>query len=524
MRKRTTLMLALPVVVAIGLSACSSANNSGQANNTGGNSGSFANSVAPQTGSAVAQGASVTLTINGEPTTLDPQARDDGNLRDVTDNIYDTLLTRSPDGSKLEPSLATAMPTQVNPTTWQFQLRQGVKFSDGEPFDADSAVYSIKRIINPKFNSELLSSISTITDAKADGQYTLDVITKSPDPILPSRMYFIAMMAPNASNPAQEPVGTGPYKLQTWAHGDHITLVSNPDYWGTKPSISKVTFNYPQEPGTRLAQLLSGATDLVTNLLPTDAKQAPQLLVAPGDNHATIILNAENGPLANVKVRQALNYAVNTPELASSIFNGYATPDACQVMDKSWFGYNPDLKPYSYDLNKAKQLVQEAGATGQTITLVGDASGRWLDDRDFVQAVAQAWRQTGLKVNVQLLQFSQYLDKLFNQPQRPDAVMVYTDNSLFDADRTVSTYYEHGGSGASNDNAQIVQLADSARSELNTTKRLQDYNQILQLGCDQALFYFGLHVQDLYGASKRLNWTPRADSQIYVAQMSVKNS
>lgn len=505
MRKRITATLALPIVAAIGLSACSSS----QGGNQGAN------------GGKAKQGASVTLTINGEPTTLDPQARDDGNLRDVDDNIYEKLVIRSPDGSKLEPWLASAMPTRTNPTTWQFQLRQNVKFSDGEPFDAASAAYSINRIIAPKFNSELLGSISTITGAKASGQYTLDVTTKSPDPILPSRMYFIAMMAPNAKDPAKTPVGTGPYLLKTWANGDHITLTANPDYWGPKPSITTATFNYPQESGTRLAQLLSGKTDLVTNLLPTDAKSAPQLLTAPGDNHATLILNAESGVTADVRVRQALNYAVNTPELAKSLFDGHATADACQVMDKTWFGYNPDLKPYEYNQDKAKQLLQEAGAVGKTINIVGDASGRWLADRDFVQAIAQAWRSVGLKVNVQLLQFNQYLDKLFNQPARPDAVMVYTDNSLFDADRTISTYYAHGGSGASNNDPQILQLADTARSDLDTTSRLQDYNKILQTGCDQALFYFGLHVEDLYGASKRVHWTPRADSQIYVAQMSV---
>lgn len=526
MRKRTIAALAAPVAVAFGLSACTSSAGAhgGSGNDNTGTSNAASGAATQQnSGAPAVQGATVTLTINGEPTTLDPQARDDGNLRDVDDNIYEKLLTRSPDGSKLEPWLATSLPTHVNPTTWEFKLRQGVKFTDGEPFDADSAVYSIKRIIDPKFNSELASSVSTIVDAKAVDQYTLDVITKSPDPILPSRMYFIAMMAPNASNPAQNPVGTGAYKLQDWAHGDHITLAANPDYWGTKPSITTATFNYPQESGTRLAQLLSGKTDLVTNLLPTDAKQAPQLLTAPGQNESLMILNAESGVTADLKVRQALNYAVNSAELAQKLFDGYATPESCQIMDKSWFGYNTSLQPMSYDLNKAKQLIEEAGATGKTINMVADASGRWLEDRDLAQAVAQAWRSIGLKVNVSLLQFNQYLDKLFNQPQRPDAIILYTDNSLFDADRTVTTYYAHGGSGASNTDPQIVQLADQARSNLDTTSRLQEYNQIMKIGCDQSLFWFGLHVQDLYGASKRLQWTPRADSQIYVAQMSVKN-
>lgn len=506
MRKRRTIAaLTLPLLVAT--SACTSSNTNGASGNSG----------------KIVQGASVTLTINGEPTTLDPQARDDGNLRDVANNVYDRLLDRTPDGTKLTPELATELPKQINPTTWEFTLRTGVKFTDGEPFDATSAAYSINRIIDPKFNSELLSSVSTIVSAKAVSPNTLDVVTKSPDPILPSRMDFIAMMAPNAKNPAQEPVGTGPYELQAWAHGDHITLKANPGYWGGKPSITSVTFNYPEESGTRLAQLLSKRTDLVTNLQPNDAKSAPRLLVAPGDNHSLLILNAESGVTADLRVRQALNYAVNTPLLAKSIYDGYAKPDACQIMSSSWLGYNPTLKPYAYDLNKAKQLISDAGASGKTITLVADASGRWLADRDFAQAVAQAWRDAGLQVNLQLLQFNQYLDKLFNQPARPDSIILYHDNSLFDADRTVSTYYEHGGSGASNTNAEITQLANAARSELDANKRVDDYKQIMSIGCDQALFYFGLHVQDLYGASKRLIWTPRDDSEIHVKDMSVSS-
>jgi peptide/nickel transport system substrate-binding protein len=501
MRKRRTIAaLTLPLLLTV--SACSS---------SGGSSGK------------TVQGASVTLTINGEPTTLDPQARDDGNLRDVANNIYDRLLDRTPDGKTLVPELATTLPKQTSPTTWDFTLRTGVKFTDGEPFDATAAAYSINRIIDAKFNSELLSSVSTIVSAKAVSATKLEVTTKAPDPILPSRMDFIAMMAPNAKDASSKPVGTGPYELQTWDRGDHITLKANPGYWGKKPSVTTVTFNYPEESGTRLAQLLSGKTDLVTNLQPNDAKSAPQLIKAPGDNHSLMILNAESGVTSDVRVRQAMNFAVNTPLLAKSIYGGFATPDSCQIMSPSWFGFNPDLKPYAYDLNKAKQLVSAAGASGKTVTMVADASGRWPADRDFAQAVAQAWRDTGLKVNLQLLQFNQYLDKLFNQPARPDTILLYHDNSLFDADRTVSTYYEHGGSGASNDITQISTLADSARSESDQTKRLDDYKQIMSIGCDQALFYFGLHVEDLYGASKRLQWTPRDDSEIHVKDMTVSS-
>jgi peptide/nickel transport system substrate-binding protein len=516
MRKRTTLVLALPIVMAIGLSGCSS---SGSSND---NPGSGATGSGTSGSGTAVQGASVTLTINGEPTTLDPQLREDGNLVDVTDNIYQTLVTRSVDGSKLEPLLATSW-KKTNSTTWEFQLRSGVKFSDGEPFDAASAVYSIKRIINPKFNSDLLSNVSTIVDAKAVGTDTLDVITKNPDPLLPARLYLIAMMAPKATNPAKDPVGTGPYVLDSWSPGDHITLKANPDYWGDKPSITNVTFNYPQESGTRLAQLLSGKTDLVTNLLPTDAKQAPQLLTNPGQNESMMILNARSGTTADPRVRQAMNYAIDSKQLAEKLFEGYATPESCQILNKSWFGYNSSLQPWPYDLDKAKQLIKDAGAEGKTVTMVADASGRWPEDRDLAQAVAQAWREIGLKVDVQLLQFNDYLDKLFQQPERAGAIILYSNNVLFDADRTVTAYYEDGGNGASNSNQDIVQWADAARSELDTGKRQQLYDNITKTSCDQAYFWFGLQVEDLYGASKRLHWQPRADQYMYVADMSVSS-
>jgi len=524
---RAAAILVAPVVLVA--SACGSSGGAKPASPTGSSAGGGGeSSSAGQTAAAsqpgpAAQGASVTLTINGEPTTLDPQARDDGNLRDVTWNIFDRLMVRDAT-EQLQPSLAAAAPTQVNPTTWEFKLRTGISFTDGEKFDATSAAFSINRIIDPKFNSELASSVSTITSAKAVDDSTLDVITKGPDPILPSRMTFIAMMAPNAvqsGDVAQKPVGTGPYLLDSWSHGDHITLKANPNYWGNKPSVAQVTFNYPEESGTRLAQLLAGKTDLVTNLQPTDAKSAPQLLAGSGDNHTLVIFNAESGITADPRVRQALNYAVDNKALASKLFDGYATVDSCQIMSPSWFGYNPNLQPYTYDPAKAKQLIKDAGAQGKTLDFVADASGRWLADRDLAQALAQYWREAGLKVNVELLQFSQYLDKLFNQPARPDAVILYHDNSLFDADRTVTTYYEKGGSGASNTDPQIIQLADAARTEMNQQTRLADYQQIMKMGCDNALFYFGLHVQDLYGAAKRLQWKPREDGEILVSDMSV---
>jgi peptide/nickel transport system substrate-binding protein len=498
---------AIAGVLALALTACSSG--SQQSASTSSSAKSTSNT-----------GAKVTLTIGGEPTTLDPQARDDGNLRAVVFNVYERLMDRTP-AAELIPELAASAPTSINPTTWQVKLRTGIKFTDGTAFNADAAVFSIKRILSATLKSELASSLSTITDATKVDDTTINIVTKAPDPILPSRLVFIAMMSPqSAATAATTPVGTGPYKFAEWAHGDHITLKINDAFSGTKPSIGQVTYIFPEQSGTRLAGLLSGQSDLVTNLLPDETSQAPKLVTSPGSQHALIILDAISGVTADVRVRQALNYAVDTKALASKLFGGYATPDKCQIVGTSWTGYNPALQPYTYDVARAKALLKQAGAVGATITLVGE-SGRWLKDADFTQAVGQYWRDAGLNVKTEVLQFDQYLNVLFDGKKRPPAIILYHDNSLFDADRSVSTYYAKGGGGASNNDPKILALANTARSELDSAKRLNDYAQILKSGCDQGLFYFGLQVQDIYGVSKRLAFVPRQDGELHVQDMSV---
>ncbi|HWD43004.1 MAG TPA: ABC transporter substrate-binding protein, partial [Actinomycetota bacterium] len=136
---------------------------------------------------------SITIAIGAEPTTLDPQVRDDGNERAINDNIYETLMARDPAG-ELQPGLAAAAPTRKGDESWEFKLRPEVKFSNGEAFNADAVVASVERVIDPKFNSEQASFFSTITGATKVDDLTVTIETKGPDPLLPSRMYWMKMV------------------------------------------------------------------------------------------------------------------------------------------------------------------------------------------------------------------------------------------------------------------------------------------------------------------------------------------
>ncbi len=473
--------------------------------------------------SSFAGNESITIALGSEPTTLDPQLREDGGERAVNDNIYDTILTRTPKG-ELIPLLAAAMPTLVNPTTWEVKLRSGIKFHNGETMNADAVVYSIKRVIDPDYNSEQISFFSTIKDASKVDELTLNILTKGSDPILPSRLYWMKVVSPNHSKDPkffEKPIGTGPYQMVNWKRGQSIELKRNENYWGTAPQIKTVNYRFIEEPGTRLAGLMAGESDLITNLLPEFTKQVPKSVHILGLEHPIIILNADSGVTKDVRVRQALNYAVDKEALAKGLFEGFAQVAQGQLLSPSFFGYNDQVKAYPYDLAKAKKLIKEAGAEGATVELVG-TSGRWLKDRDIVEAVAAYWKKAGINAKVRIFEFSEYLNRLFDRKTRADGIFVTSSNELLDADKSFSAYYKAGGIGSSNTDEKLAGLIDQARSEIDVEKRTDLYHQAVKQAHDQAYFVWLLNIEDVYGLSKRLDWAGRVDARLLVQEMKVR--
>lgn len=463
------------------------------------------------------------VAIGSEPTTLDPQLRDDGGERVVTDNIFETLIVRDPAG-ELGLGLAASEPVQVDDTTWEVQLREGVAFQNGELFDAEAAAYSINRIIDPEFNSEQLSYFNTIAGAEAVDATTLRISTNGPDPILPARLYWLKMVPPVASAEpdfAENPVGSGPYALESWSRGSGITLTANADYWDGAPEIDEVEFRFIPEFGTRLSSLLSGEVDLITNLLPEFVDEVPQSFAVTGVELPIILLSDENEPVGDLRVRQALNYAVDKEALAEALYEGYADVMQGQLLAPSYFGFNPDVAGYPYDPEKARELIAEAGAEGAEVTLYGTA-GRWLKDRELVEAVAAAWQEVGITPDVRIVEFSEYLDRFFDPENRQDAFFTVSSNELMDADRPFSAYYHMDGIGAANHNARIAELVDQARTETDPEARAAMYHEAIQIAFDEALYVYLLNINDVYGASERLVWEPRVDGKLLVDTMAVE--
>ena len=445
---------------------------------------------------------SITIAIGGEPSTLDPLVRDDGNERAVTQSIFETLMGRTPDGKRLYPELAIAAPKRVAPSAWRFRLRPG---SSSRTARRSTPTRSSRASARSRPEGSLRAGgVPRLAQGSEEGrQPDRRHPHEGNEPILPSRMYWLRMIPANwKSLPdfASKPVGTGPYVFSEWAQGDHITLTANPSYWGSpKPSIQTVTYKFVPEGSTQLAGLAADNFDLITNLIPEDAKRAPKAIAVRSTEHPIFILNARPGTqvTANAKVRQAMNYAVDKNAIASKLFLGYATVDAGQLLSPTAFGFDPKTKAYSYDVAKAKQLIEEAGATGQTVNLVGRVRPV-AQGRELIESAAQFWRAIGLKVDVKFYAFPQYLNRLFDQKTRPDVVFVSSSNELYDADRPFTTYYVPNGIGASNADQQLQKWIDTARTELNVNKRAALYHAAIRKARQQAYFVWLVNYEGLW--------------------------
>src|SRR5687768_1508434 len=187
----------------------------------------------------VVEDAEITIALGSEPTSLDPHLVDDGGERAINDNIYETLLARTPDG-ELIPSLATEMPTQVDDTTWEFKLRTGVTFHDGTPFNADAVVATVERMVGlvAAGGTDNDGFFSSLTGAEKVDDATVRIMTAESDGVLPARMYWLKIVAPAAKDVADlsdAPNGTGPYKFVSREQAVNIVLEANQDYWDGVP-------------------------------------------------------------------------------------------------------------------------------------------------------------------------------------------------------------------------------------------------------------------------------------------------
>jgi len=468
----------------------------------------------------------IVIALQGEPTTLDPQFADDGNMRPVSDNVFDKLLVL--DGKTLQPIPCLAIEWErVSDITWQFTLRENVKFHNGEPFTAEDAVYSVKRIIDPTFNSQIAGNFSTIKDAKIINSNTILIITNGPDPILLKRLTLLDIVNKKymESSPDNiintKPVGTGPYQVIKWNRGEEIKIEKFNDYWGQKPNIQNVTYRFIQENSTRLAALRAGEINLAVNMLPEYLEQLPSYKTANSIEFYLLRFNTIRGIMQNKLIRQAVNYAIDKEAIVQALFLGSAIPARGQLAKEAYFGFNKNLDAYAFNPEKSKELLKEAGYKGEVVQLISER-GRWMKDGEISEAVASMISDVGINVKLTFLSWQQWLDTLFNLEKAPDIMFSSNGNELFDMDRFYQAIIKTGGPQSAYSNPDIDKKIDVARNEMDPVKRQAMYEELAQLVYDDPFGVSLINLKSIWGISKDLEWEPREDGRILISEMSLK--
>ncbi|RYL92740.1 hypothetical protein EWI07_08725 [Sporolactobacillus sp. THM7-4] len=446
-------------------------------------------------------------------------------------NIYDPLIKRDAKTGKFKPWLATNW-RSINPNTWEFSLRKNVKFQNGVPFNAEAVKGSIDYILDKANKSAYLSRWASIKEVKVVDNYTVQVITSTPYPTFLHRIAddFLVMepgylKKVGLKKAANNPVGTGPYKLHTWKRNQYLRLVANNKYWAGKPKIKKVEFRYVPEFSSRLASFLNGEIDLFDNV-PVDsvdqikASSTGKVEQVKSARVDYLALNTfSNGPMKNQKVRQAINYAVDVPTLLKTQLNGYGV-QITGPLAKNNQDYVP-TNAYPYDPKKAVSLLNEAGYNPKKLTLTLDTpNGRYPMDKQVAQAIAAQLQKIGIKVNVHVNEWETHLSKIMQH--RAGDMFLLGWGPSYEGQTTIQNLFTKSAPFSGFYDPEVESAINKALPLFNEQSRKTAFGKIEQMLVDKAAWVPLWQQENIYAVNKNLNFTPRTDETLQIFDMSWK--
>lgn len=367
-----------------------------------------------------AESNTLNIALSGDILAIDPQQTGGTPTETVKAHVFDTLVTLNSDGS-FSPNLATEWEVSEDGTEWTFRLREGVKFHDGSDFTADDVVRTYERLINNEYGANRLGDFPNFLGAEKVDDYTVVLKTDGPVGNFLNLLSYGggAIMSSDAIDTFKDdigtnPIGTGPYKVTDWASGDHADVTVNDDYWGELPKIKNLHFVTAPEASTRTNMLLTGEAGFAVDVEANDIEEIEESGVAEiryddTNRVAQIGFNLEKEPFNNPLVRQAMNYAIDKEAIVSGIMNGTATVTN-NVVAPNVFGYIDG--DFTYDPDKAKELLAEAGYPDGFETTLWTPQGRYYKDKETCLAVADQLSKVGIKVNVEVHDWATYLSEL----------------------------------------------------------------------------------------------------------------
>ena len=502
-------------------------------------------------------GGAQTLTVGmqGEPGTLDPQYNLLGTNTSALRNVYDTLISRDP-ALQLRPSLAQSW-TAVDETTWEFKLRPGVRFHDGSPFTSEDVRFTIGRVPNVASNPNSYNTyIQGIKAVEAVDPLTVRFITDGPVPLLPTNISNIFMLSAAKGlrttgefNSGAAAIGTGPFRVASWQPGQPLVLDRNAEYWGGAPHWARVTFRPISNDGARVASLLSGDVDFINAVpLPDVARleregggnrhrvfagpSAYVYMLFPEVGKVTVagLRDAAGQPLPrnpwqDIRVREAVSLALNRPAIVERLMEGHARA-ANQAVPEGFFGHSARIPPARFDPERARALLREAGYPDGFQTTLACPNDRFVNDGKICEAAAQQLQRVGIRVDLS----TQPRAVFFPQRARREWALhaagwgSLTGESSYFLTSQMHTPSKELGLGSINYSGISVPALDAliqqGRRILDDGKRRATLEEAMEQVMARHLVVPVLTFEAIWaGRADRIRFTPRADEETLATEI-----
>lgn len=451
--------------------------------------------------------------IGGEPDQLDPHKSSAYFTFQVLENVYDTLV--QPDENlEMQPALAESWDLSDDQLTWTFHLRDGVTFHDGSPLTAADVVYSYNRIIDEELSNAW--RFSAVESVSAPDDSTVEITVAQPTPNLLSSLGGFKGMAivkednVTSGDITTAPIGTGPFSVTEYVSGDHISLTANPDYWDGAPQIGGVRFTFISEPATALAALRTGEIDWTDTIPPQQVEglegdDSVELGVGPSNDYWYLALNEAREPWDDVRVRQAIAYAIDRDSILQATSYGTAVANQLAIPETS--GWFTEYDTYDYDPEKAKELLAEAGVSSASIDML--ATSDYPETSTASQIIAANLAEVGIDLSIRTPDFASWLDE--QNSGNFDMLMMSWIGNIDPDDFYYAQHHSQGGSNAqSYSNPEVDALLDAGRTETDQEARKDIYAQAATMIADDASYIY------LYNPAVIQAWSP--DLEGYVAR------
>ena len=479
---------------------------------------------------AFAQDRNVTIVLPQTVDIVDPcMAARQTTGRVISENVNEMMIEFDYINGGLKPRLATDW-RQIDDDTWQFKLREGVKWHDGSEFTARDVASTLARNKNPSLTCEVGGKFGAMEFAvETPDDHTINITTNPPTPILPLLMSVMPITSA-AATPEDEltrkPVGTGPYVFETWNVGQSIILKRNPDYWGEQPEVEQATYVWRDDSAVAAAMVEIGEADIVPSLAMQDSNNPDTDFAYPNAETTYMRIDTRTAPLDDIRIREALNLAIDKEAFIGTLLPAEAQM-ASQLVVPTTIGYNKDMEPWPFDPQRATELVEAAKADGvpvDTEILIVARSGVFPNVTETMEAMMAMWKDVGLNVRLQMSEVSvhnTYYVRPFNQDGVPTLLGAMHDNATGDPVFSAYIKYASGGIQSVLDDPELDQMIADATTATGDDRpaRWAEVFRVAERDIIASVPMF--HMVGFTRVSPRLDYKPTiaANSELQLAQI-----